>query len=218
MILSICFRIVRILLKIFEITKEAFPRNNAYLCLPAIRPGLRMSEDKTIEQLFRIWYRPLCLYALHYLEDLDEAEDLVQDVFCTLWQKSGGDAEPTGGKAYLYTCVRNRCMDLLRSPSRKNRPRSLEGLGVDESLALTEYDDSDLRDASLDEARIWVEISRLPRRCRRILLMGKVQGKKYSEIARELGISENTVRNQMAKALRTVREGVKKAVLFLFSL
>lgn len=36
-----------------------------------------MSEDKTIEQLFRIWYRPLCLYALHYLEDLDEAEDLV---------------------------------------------------------------------------------------------------------------------------------------------
>ena len=66
--------------------------------------------------------------------------------------------------------------------------------------------------------RMWVEISRLPRRCRRILLMGKVQGKKYSEIAREMGISENTVRNQMAKALKTVREGVKKAVLFLFSL
>ena len=218
MILSICFRFVRILLKIFEITKEAFPRNNAYLCLPAIRPGPRMNEDKKIEQLFRIWYRPLCLYALHYLEDLDEAEDLVQDVFCTLWQKSGGDAEPTGGKAYLYTCVRNRCMDLLRSPSRKNRPRSLEGLGVDESLALTEYDDSTLRDSSLEEARMWVEISRLPRRCRRILLMGKVQGKKYSEIAREMGISENTVRNQMAKALKTVREGVKKAVLFLFSL
>lgn len=177
-----------------------------------------MSEDKTIEQLFRIWYRPLCLYALHYLEDLDEAEDLVQDVFCTLWKKTSEGLNPAEGKAYLYSCVRNRCLDLLRSPSRKNRPRSLEGLGVDESLALTEYDDSDLRDASLDEARIWVEISRLPRRCRRILLMGKVQGKKYSEIARELGISENTVRNQMAKALRTVREGVKKAVLFLFSL
>ena len=106
----------------------------------------------------------------------------------------------------------------LRSPSRKNRPSSLEGLGVDESLALTEYDDSDLRDSSLEEARMWVEISRLPRRCRRILLMGKVQAKKYSEIARELGISENTVRNQMAKALKTVREGVKKAVLFLFSI
>ncbi|MBS7317282.1 MAG: sigma-70 family RNA polymerase sigma factor [Bacteroidales bacterium] len=177
-----------------------------------------MSKDRTIEKNFRIWYRPLCLYALHYLEDLDEAEDLVQDVFCTLWQKSGGDAEPTGGKAYLYTCVRNRCLDLLRSPSRKNRPRSLEGLSATESLSLTEYDDSTLRDSSLEEARMWVEISRLPRRCRRILLMGKVQGKKYSEIARELGISENTVRNQMAKALRTVREGVKKAVLFLLSI
>lgn len=177
-----------------------------------------MSEDKTIEQLFRIWYRPLCLYALHYLEDLDEAEDLVQDVFCTLWKKTSEGLNPAEGKAYLYTCVRNRCMDLLRSPSRKNRPSSLEGLGVDESLALTEYDDSDLRDSSLEEARMWVEISRLPRRCRRILLMGKVQAKKYSEIARELGISENTVRNQMAKALKTVREGVKKAVLFLFSI
>lgn len=177
-----------------------------------------MSEDKTIEQLFRIWYRPLCLYALHYLEDLDEAEDLVQDVFCTLWKKASEDHNPAEGKAYLYSCVRNRCLDVLRSPSRKNRPSSLEGLGVDESLALTEYDDSDLRDSSLEEARMWVEISRLPRRCRRILLMGKVQAKKYSEIARELGISENTVRNQMAKALKTVREGVKKAVLFLFSI
>lgn len=177
-----------------------------------------MSKDRTIEKNFRIWYRPLCLYALHYLEDLDEAEDLVQDVFCTLWKKASEGLNPAEGKAYLYTCVRNRCMDLLRSPSRKNRPRSLEGLSATESLSLTEYDDSTLRDSSLEEARMWVEISRLPRRCRRILLMGKVQGKKYSEIARELGISENTVRNQMAKALKTVREGVKKAVLFLLSL
>ena len=58
-----------------------------------------MSEDKTIEQLFRIWYRPLCLYALHYLEDLDEAEDLVQDVFCTLGKKTSEGLIPAEGKA-----------------------------------------------------------------------------------------------------------------------
>lgn len=177
-----------------------------------------MKEDKMLEQLFRIWYRPLCLYALHYLEDLDEAEDLVQDVFCTLWKKVSEGPAPADGKAYLYSCVRNRCLDVLRSPARKSRPRSLEGLSASEALSLTEYDDAALRDSSLDEARMWVEINRLPRRCRRILIMGKVEGKKYSEIARELGISENTVRNQMAKALKAVREGVRKAILFLFSL
>lgn len=171
-----------------------------------------MSDQYQIESSFRLWYKPLCLYALHYLDSIDESEDVVQDVFCTLMQKAQAGGYVQVSKAYLYTSVRNRCLDILKSSHTRDTVNSLDGTdGIAE-------EDMDLADRSVDEARMWTAIDSLPKKCRRILLMNKVQGMKYSEIADSLGISENTVRNQMAKALKTIKDGVRKAVVFLLSL
>ena len=59
-------------------------------------------------------------------------------------------------------------------------------------------DDEDLQEDSVTEARLWTAIDSLPDKCR--------------------GISENTVRNQVSKALRILKEGVRKAVYFLLGL
>lgn len=171
-----------------------------------------MSDQYQIESSFRLWYKPLCLYALHYLGSIDESEDVVQDVFYTLMQKAQTGGYVQTSKAYLYASVKNRCLDILKNSKTRNTVNSLEG--TDD----IEEEDRELSDRSIDEARMWTAIDSLPKKCRRILLMNKVQGMKYSEIADELGISENTVRNQMTKALKTIKEGVKKAVLFLLSL
>ena len=171
-----------------------------------------MSDQYQIESSFRLWYKPLCLYALHYLGSIDESEDVVQEVFCTLMQKAQTEGYVQLSKAYLYASVRNRCLDILKSAHTRDTVNSLDGTdGIAE-------DDKELTDRSMEEARMWTAIDSLPKKCRRILLMNKVQGMKYSEIADELGISENTVRNQISKALKTVKEGVRKAVLFLLSL
>lgn len=171
-----------------------------------------MSDNYQIEQAFRLWYKPLCLYAVHYLGSIDEAEDAVQEVFCTLMQKSLSGGYVSVTRPFLYTSVRNRCLDILKSSSVRN------SAGDADSLSDMIADDSELEDRSVEEARLWSAVDRLPKKCRNILLMNKVQGMKYSEIATELGISENTVKNQMAKALKTIKESVKKAILFLFSL
>ena len=171
-----------------------------------------MSDNYQIEQAFRLWYKPLCLYAVHYLSSIDEAEDAVQEVFCTLMQKSLSGGYVSVTKAFLYTSVRNKCLDILKSYPVKNN------VGDTDSVGDLIEDESTLEDRSVEEARIWNAVDSLPKKCRNILLMNKVQGMKYSEIASELGISENTVKNQMAKALKTIKEGVKKAILLLFSL
>lgn len=171
-----------------------------------------MSDQYQIETGFRLWYKPLCLYALHYLDSIDESEDVVQDVFCTLMQKAQTGGYVQVSKAYLYASVRNRCLDILKSARTRNTVNSLEG--TDD----IPEDDPTLMDRSVEEARIWSAIDSLPKNCRNIFLMNKVQGKKYSDIAEELGISENTVRNQIAKALKTVKEGVRKVILYLLSL
>ena len=67
-----------------------------------------------IEVLFRTNFRPLCLYALHYLNDIDAVEDIVQDSFVDLWELLKGGKEIKNVKSYLYTMVKNRSLEKLK--------------------------------------------------------------------------------------------------------
>ena len=168
--------------------------------------------------MFRLYYRPLCVYALHYLKDKDLIEDLVQEAFTAYWMKQAASDGIDSPRAYLYTAVRNRCIDAIRRWRRQDV--ELESVGedilpVEDDVAIS---DEEAADNSLREARIWSAIDRLPAKRRRIFLMSRRDGMKYSEIAQSLGLSENTVRNQISKALDSIRQGVRKVILFLMSL
>ena len=77
-----------------------------------------------IDMVFQQYYRSLCLYALHYLHDLDEAEDVVQDCFVRLLESDkyerlcllsvASQSLTNQLKSFLYTSVRNACIDRLR--------------------------------------------------------------------------------------------------------
>lgn len=162
-----------------------------------------------MEELFRYNYRPLCLYALHYLRDADLVEDVVQECFAVLWEKLQGGVPVANRRAYLYMSVRNRCLDHLRR----------KGVQTEQLKPYDTYgiiDDDDACERSQTEARLWTAIDSLPEKCREVFLMSKRDGMKYEEIATELGISENTVRNQISKALRTLKEGAVKIYMFFF--
>lgn len=168
--------------------------------------------------MFRLYYRPLCVYALHYLKDKDQIEDLVQEVFTAYWIKQTTDGGIDSPRAYLFTAVRNRCIDAVRRQRRQDVDLdSLEEevLPLEDGISLP---DEEAVDNSFKEARVWDAIDRLPAKRRRIFLMSRRDGMKYSEIARSLGLSENTVRNQVSRALETIRQGVRKVILFLMSL
>lgn len=162
-----------------------------------------------MEELFRYNYRPLCLYALHYLKDADLVEDVVQECFAVLWEKLREGMVVSNRRAWLYTAVRNRCLDRLR-----RKGLAVESLRPCDTMGI--IDDDDAMERSEIEARLWTAIDSLPERCREVFLMSKRDGMKYEEIARELDVSENTVRNQISKALKTLKNGaVKIYTLFL---
>ena len=169
-----------------------------------------MVRTADIDSLFRLYYRPLCVYALHYLKDKDLIEDLVQEAFTAYWMKQTSD----GG----IDSPRNRCIDVLRKEQHQNVCLDSVGedvLPIEDGVVIS---DDEAVDNSVKEARIWSAIDRLPAKRRRIFLMSRRDGMKYSEIAQSLGLSENTVRNQISKALEAIRQGVKKVILFLMSL
>ncbi|MBQ3206425.1 MAG: RNA polymerase sigma-70 factor [Bacteroidales bacterium] len=168
--------------------------------------------DKEIlfDDLFRYNYRPLCLYALHYIQDVDLAEDVVQECYTALWEKLQEGAHVLSRKSYLYMMVRNRCLDHLRKkgiPTESLKPYDTYGI----------IDDNDAQERSQTEAKLWTAIDSLPDKCREVFIMSKRDGLKYEEIADELGLSVNTVRNQISKALKVLKEGIHKIYMFLFA-
>ena len=84
-----------------------------------------MVRTADIDSLFRLYYRPLCVYALHYLKDKDLIEDLVQEAFTAYWMKQAASDGIDSPRAYLYTAVRNRCIDAIR---RQRQDVSLDSL------------------------------------------------------------------------------------------
>jgi RNA polymerase sigma-70 factor (ECF subfamily) len=64
---------------------------------------------------------------------------------------------------------------------------------------------------------LWTAIDSLPEKCREVFVMSKRDGLKYEEIAEELGLSVNTVRNQISKALKILKEGAQKIFSFFFA-
>lgn len=166
-----------------------------------------------IESLYRMYYRPLCLYALHYLNDSSRVEDVVQECFFSLFRTEcageGASRNISSPKSYLYMMVRNRCLDILRKEARHSDSERISEVHED-------IPEDELQEVSSMEARMWTAIDSLPPKCREVFLMGQRDGMSYEEISESLGISENTVRNQMSKALRIVREGVRKVVAYIF--
>lgn len=167
-----------------------------------------MEQNPDIRVLFRRHYRPLCLYALHYLKDADAVEDVVQDAFTAWWQKRD---EVDNVRPYLFSMVRNRCIDILRRQGRQAEqllPEDADGIISDEEAV----------ERSETEARLWNAVNRLPARRREILLMSKRDAMSYEQIAVATGLSVYTVRNQISRALKSLREEADQLLRFLLLL
>ena len=147
---------------------------------------------------FQTYYRPLCLYALRILEDTHEAEDVVQDVFTSLWNKKETISDISSLKSYLFTSVKNNCLNRLRKNSQFTDIKDID-------LIEENNDDDKIYRAEL-EAKLWKMIDELPERQREILLMAKRDGMSYKEIAKITGISVKTVENHVTRAIRTLRK------------
>ena len=159
-----------------------------------------------IDTLYEQYFRQLCLYALHYMGDLDESKDIVQECFASLIKNNPALSNP---KVYLYNSVRNRCIDLLRS-RKKERIAPMDDLSY--------ISDEEAQRRSEIEVQLWEAVDSLPPKRRELLLLNKRDGLKYSDIARLKGLSENTVRNQIFRAIESLRNNSKEILNFLFCL
>jgi RNA polymerase sigma-70 factor (ECF subfamily) len=147
----------------------------------------------------------LCNYAYSFLNDKDEAEEVVQAAFIGVWDKRHSIEIQTSMKSYLYRMVRNACLNVIKHVKVKNAHAKYEMAGgepvheeVSQSVLSSEL-----------EKKIYEAMKVLPDQCRTVFQLSRFEELKYAEIAEQLDISVKTVENHMGKALKIMRTQLK---------
>jgi len=155
-----------------------------------------------IEQLFLQHYVRLRQLATRLLHDDEEGKDIVNDVFTRMIQ---ADIMPLPEKAeaYLFTSVRNRCMDHIAQQQVRQRVERL--LPVNDATIPSETDE----ERRYSELRQFVD-TELSEQTRQVFLLRFDKHKKYQEIAAELGVSEKTVYKHLHQAITQLHEHFKE--------
>jgi len=166
--------------------------------------GIRSGRESAFRQVFRLYYPKLVVFARKYLNDLDPARDIVQDFLLYLYESRDSLIIQTSLKSYLYSSVRNRCLNHLKHL----QVRDKYGEMVRHSENGLDYDLEQNLEATELEARIYKIVSSLPEQCRRIYTMSRGDGKSNDKIAKELNLSKRTVETQISKALRILRDNL----------
>lgn len=178
-----------------------------------IASAIRQGNEAAFEELFRKWYPALCGFARKFISNPVEGEELVQEMFCQLWDKRAGFKPTTSLKAYLYAAVRNRCFNHLEHL--KVRLKSQEAVAQRIEDQGRQSNPVQLMEQSETQFRIETAISELPDRCRQVFELSRYDGLKYAEIAKKLEISPKTVEVQIGRALKQLRGALHDLVPFL---
>lgn len=186
--------------------------------------GLTEGSEKAFRSIMDHWYSRLYNFANGYLNNEENAKEVLQDVFLRLWDHRQKLAVNTVLNAYLFTLTRNRCIDIIRREKLMLQFRTDK---LKEYNHLTENFDA-LSDPILDnlfamevQTEIINAINELPDQCRKVFLLSRSNGLKNREISEKLGLSEKTVESHLTKALKTIRLLLEKkfqGCLNLFSL
>lgn len=160
---------------------------------------------------FRSYFHPLRFYATKFVPD-DDAEDVVENLFLKLWSKKKVFDSAAHLQAFLYHATRNSCLDVIKlSKKGKTDPLSEEMLIAD---------DDHLRYMIQAEAlaEIYRAVNELPLQCSKVTRMSYLEGLNNAEIAEELGLSVQTVKNYKNRGIELLRKKLSAGTFALFLL
>lgn len=169
----------------------------------------KLGDVGAFEALFNSYYQALVGYGRTIMKDQDEAEDIVQQVFVSVWEKRSGLVVHTSFRAMLYKAVYNSCLNRIKHGEVRR--------GYAKEVIMTSSSSFSQQDVQYKELqkRINDAIDQLPEQCAKIFKMSRFEELKYQEIADKLSLSIKTVENQMGKALKLMRENMKDYLMLL---
>jgi RNA polymerase sigma-70 factor (ECF subfamily) len=179
---------------------------------PELLRRLSAGEEMAFKELYEQYASSLISFASARLDSLEEAHDIVQDIFVHLWQDKENINIHLSFRAYLFAATRYRIIDHIRkNGTRKKYAEQIGRMPIHiEEEAENKLFEKELRER-LDEA-----IHQLPPRTREVFCLSRFEHLSAKEIAKRLDLSEQTVKNQLTTALSKLRVLLGKASFVLW--
>ena len=160
-------------------------------------------DEQVFKKLFDKFYQALCVFASTYLKDDALSADIVQEGFVKFWNKREGFDNYFKVKSFLYTIVRNDCLNYIRDYKLRR-----EDLSVVESLEF--YTETLVEEEAY--RMFYNAVESLPRQ----VILLSLDGWKNSEIAGQLGIAESSVHTLKKIAYKKLREILREYYYLVF--
>jgi RNA polymerase sigma-70 factor (ECF subfamily) len=161
---------------------------------------LSRDRESDFEKIFKKHFKGLHAYACTILKDDIMAEEMVQNVFCRLWEKTDHIEIRESVSGYLYRSVYHESLNYLKH---------LKVRDAYQTYAINQMEHSNNTSHPLElselESRLEIALRELPEKCRTIFQMSRFEELKYHEIADRLQLPVKTIENQMGKALKLLR-------------
>lgn len=176
---------------------------------------LKSGDRSAFSEIYGLFSTGLIRYVFSKTGDLDQAKDIVHDIFTKLWDQREDLQIDTSLTAYLYRQGLNRCLNSFRH-QRVVDSHVLQSVATFmESYA--ESADRRILDMELGDM-IRVEIQALPPKMRETIELRLHQGLSNREIADQMSLSEHTVATQIKRALKILRGKIKYTLLLILPL
>jgi len=167
----------------------------------ALLTDLKEKNISAFNTIYLNYAKPLYIYLLHKLKDPELCNDVLQDIFVSIWEKRQQLDIEISIKAYLYQSARFKIIDIYRKDVKyqKYLAELADTITID---AATITDRIDNRKKLLE---IEVAVNNLPDRMREIFILSRFEHQTTRDIATKTNLSPQTVKNQLTKALRILR-------------
>lgn len=180
--------------------------NSEQTCLKNLIDRLREGDRQAFQKLYEMYHQDIYAYGFSLLKSKHLAEDLIQDVFIKIWTRRESLNSDLSFRSYIFTITRNMTFDTLVKASTQTK---LKEAIFYKSPKKSENADYQLLESNFEGLKKRA-LEDLTPSCRLAFEMSRNEGKTYKQIGKELGISENTVKNQISTALTDIRGFLKK--------
>ena len=185
--------------------------NHVSLVEKVLISKLKTGDTSAFSDIFLAYYKDLVIFAARFTHDLNNAEEIVQDMFSKLWEEHESVKIDISLKSYLLKLVQNKCIDWYRH---KIIMRAHNDFVIESSIKFEVDTDNYILYSELQE-RVDKALEMLPEPVSETFRMNRYKGLKYHEIADIFGVSVRTIEVRIGKALHLLRNCLKDYFIFI---
>jgi RNA polymerase sigma-70 factor (family 1) len=176
---------------------------------------LKQGNALAFQKIYNSYWDKLFAYTYNRLHIREISEEVVQDVFFSLWAKRESITITCSLSAYLYGATKHRLLNELRSVKVRKAYAADYTCFVETFYDNSNVEQQDLKDL---ENSIETSVSELPKQCQAVFRLSRQEHVPIHGIAERLNISTKTVENYLTQALKYLRTSLSHFLLFLISI